>query len=68
MTNILIVDDEKDIRELIGDILKDEGVGIGYAHELFQVFVLLGQLGVGTHIGHGVRQNDKLSYFFKSVF
>ena len=25
MTNILIVDDEKDIRELIGDILKDEG-------------------------------------------
>lgn len=25
MSNILIVDDEKDIRELIGDILKDEG-------------------------------------------
>ena len=25
MTSILIVDDEKDIRELIGDILRDEG-------------------------------------------
>ena len=24
MSNILIVDDEKDIRELIGDILRDE--------------------------------------------
>ena len=31
MTNILIVDDEKDIRELIGDILKDEGYAIRLA-------------------------------------
>ncbi|MEO5621560.1 MAG: sigma-54 dependent transcriptional regulator [Cypionkella sp.] len=31
MTNILIVDDEKDIRELIGDILKDEGYTIRLA-------------------------------------
>ena len=31
MTNILIVDDEKDIRELIGDILKDEGYVIRLA-------------------------------------
>lgn len=31
MTNILIVDDEKDIRDLIGDILKDEGYGIRLA-------------------------------------
>ncbi len=31
MSNILIVDDEKDIRELIGDILKDEGYTIRLA-------------------------------------
>ena len=31
MSNILIVDDEKDIRELIGDILKDEGYAIRLA-------------------------------------
>jgi two-component system nitrogen regulation response regulator NtrX len=31
MTNILIVDDEKDIRDLIGDILKDEGYSIRLA-------------------------------------
>lgn len=31
MTSILIVDDEKDIRELIGDILKDEGYAIRLA-------------------------------------
>ena len=31
MTKILIVDDEKDIRELIGDILKDEGYAIRLA-------------------------------------
>ena len=31
MTSILIVDDEKDIRELIGDILKDEGYTIRLA-------------------------------------
>lgn len=31
MTNILIVDDEKDIRELIGDILKDEGYAVRLA-------------------------------------
>jgi two-component system nitrogen regulation response regulator NtrX len=31
MSNILIVDDEKDIRELIGDILKDEGFGVRLA-------------------------------------
>ncbi len=31
MTNILIVDDEKDIRDLIGDILKDEGYRIRLA-------------------------------------
>ena len=29
--SILIVDDEKDIRELIGDILKDEGYPIRLA-------------------------------------
>ena len=28
MSSILIVDDEKDIRELIGDILKDEGLSL----------------------------------------
>jgi two-component system nitrogen regulation response regulator NtrX len=31
MSNILIVDDEKDIRELIGDILKDEGYTVRLA-------------------------------------
>ena len=31
MSSILIVDDEKDIRELIGDILKDEGYAIRLA-------------------------------------
>jgi two-component system, NtrC family, nitrogen regulation response regulator NtrX len=31
MTSILIVDDEKDIRELIGDILKDEGYAVRLA-------------------------------------
>ncbi len=31
MSSILIVDDEKDIRELIGDILKDEGFSIRLA-------------------------------------
>ena len=31
MSSILIVDDEKDIRELIGDILKDEGFAIRLA-------------------------------------
>jgi two-component system nitrogen regulation response regulator NtrX len=31
MTKILIVDDEKDIRELIGDILKDEGYSVRLA-------------------------------------
>jgi two-component system, NtrC family, nitrogen regulation response regulator NtrX len=31
MTSILIVDDEKDIRELIGDILKDEGYSVRLA-------------------------------------
>ena len=31
MTNILIVDDEKDIRDLIGDILSDEGYAIRLA-------------------------------------
>ncbi len=31
MSNILIVDDERDIRELIGDILKDEGYAIRLA-------------------------------------
>ena len=31
MTNSLIVDDEKDIRDLIGDILKDEGYSIRLA-------------------------------------
>ena len=31
MSSILIVDDEKDIRELIGDILKDEGFGVRLA-------------------------------------
>ncbi|MEI6799625.1 MAG: sigma-54 dependent transcriptional regulator [Pseudomonadota bacterium] len=31
MTNILIVDDEKDIRDLVGDILKDEGYRIRLA-------------------------------------
>jgi two-component system, NtrC family, nitrogen regulation response regulator NtrX len=31
MTSILIVDDEKDIRELIGDILRDEGYSIRLA-------------------------------------
>ena len=31
MTNMLIVDDEKDIRDLIGDILKDEGYSIRLA-------------------------------------
>ena len=31
MTNILIVDDEKDIRDLIGDILKDEGYSVRLA-------------------------------------
>ncbi len=31
MTSILIVDDEKDIRELIGDILKDEGYPVRLA-------------------------------------
>ena len=31
MTNILIIDDEKDIRDLIGDILKDEGYSVRLA-------------------------------------
>ncbi len=31
MTNILITDDEKDIRELIGDILRDEGYAVRLA-------------------------------------
>ena len=31
MTDILIVDDERDIRELIGDILEDEGYGVRLA-------------------------------------
>lgn len=31
MTNILIVDDERDIRELIGDILEDEGFSVRLA-------------------------------------
>jgi two-component system nitrogen regulation response regulator NtrX len=31
MTSILITDDEKDIRELIGDILKDEGYAVRLA-------------------------------------
>ncbi len=31
MTSILIVDDERDIRELIGDILKDEGYAVRLA-------------------------------------
>ena len=31
MTNILIVDDEKDIRDLIGDILADEGYAVRLA-------------------------------------
>ena len=31
MSSILIVDDERDIRELIGDILKDEGYGVRLA-------------------------------------
>ncbi len=31
MSSILIVDDERDIRELIGDILKDEGFGVRLA-------------------------------------
>ncbi|MBL4927476.1 nitrogen assimilation response regulator NtrX [Fuscibacter oryzae] len=31
MTNILITDDEKDIRELIGDILRDEGFAVRLA-------------------------------------
>ena len=31
MTGILIVDDERDIRELIGDILKDEGYAVRLA-------------------------------------
>ncbi len=31
MTSILIVDDEKDIRELIGDILRDEGYAVRLA-------------------------------------
>ncbi len=31
MTNILIVDDERDIRELIGDILRDEGYTVRLA-------------------------------------
>ena len=30
-TDILVVDDEPDIRELIGDILKDEGHGVRLA-------------------------------------
>ena len=31
MSGILIVDDEKDIRELIGDILRDEGYQVRLA-------------------------------------
>ena len=31
MTDILVVDDERDIRELIGDILEDEGHGVRLA-------------------------------------
>ena len=31
MSSILIVDDERDIRELIGDILKDEGYAVRLA-------------------------------------
>jgi two-component system, NtrC family, nitrogen regulation response regulator NtrX len=31
MSDILIVDDERDIRELIGDILRDEGYGVRLA-------------------------------------
>ena len=31
MTSILITDDEKDIRDLIGDILKDEGYAVRLA-------------------------------------
>jgi two-component system, NtrC family, nitrogen regulation response regulator NtrX len=31
MTDILVVDDERDIRELIGDILRDEGHGVRLA-------------------------------------
>ena len=31
MTSILIVDDERDIRELIGDILRDEGFAVRLA-------------------------------------
>ena len=31
MSSILIVDDEKDIRELIADILKDEGYTVRLA-------------------------------------
>ena len=31
MTSILIVDDERDIRELIGDILRDEGYAVRLA-------------------------------------
>jgi two-component system, NtrC family, nitrogen regulation response regulator NtrX len=33
MTDILVVDDERDIRELIGDILEDEGHGVRLAKD-----------------------------------
>ena len=32
MGDILITDDERDIRELIGDILEDEGYGTRLGH------------------------------------
>ena len=34
MTDILVVDDEPDIRTLIGDILEDEGHGVRMAGDL----------------------------------
>jgi len=42
-TNILIVDDEKDIRELISDTLKDEGYATRMAKESESAFLAIGE-------------------------
>lgn len=44
MTDILVVDDERDIRELIGDILDDEGHGVRLAWDSDTAFAEINQL------------------------